>query len=107
MNIKEEFTCKICKQIYTDPITLNCCGENICKKHIEKIMSRDKFTCLLCQEENFNQKLNVNKFVEKLISKGLHKYEIDSKYQETLNKLEKEVDKIEAILNNHEEIIHE
>ena len=107
MNIKEEFTCQICKQIFTDPITLNCCGENICKKHIEKIMSRDKFTCLLCQEENYHQKLNVNKFMEKLIAKDLHKYKIDSKYQERLNNLEKEVEKLEEILKDPEQIIHE
>ena len=107
MNMKEEYTCKICKQIYNDPITLYCCGENICMKHIEKIMSSNKFTCLLCKEENYHQKLIVNKFMQKLIAKGLHQYEIDSKYQETLNKLEKEVEKIEAILMDPELFIFE
>ena len=105
--MKEEFTCKICKQIYNNPITLNCCGENICMKHIEKIMSRGTFTCLLCQEENYHQKLNVNKFMEKLIAKDLHKYEIDSKYEETFNNLEKEVETIEAILKDPENAIDE
>jgi chromosome segregation ATPase len=70
-------------------------------------MSRGTFTCLLCKEENYNQNLKVNKFVEKLIAQDLHKYEIESKYQETLNNLEKEVEKIEAILNNHDKVIHE
>ena len=105
--MNREFTCKICDEIYTNPITLNCCAENICKKHVEQIMSRGTFTCLLCKEENYNQNLKVNKFVEKLIAQDLHKYEIESKYQETLNNLEKEVEKIEAILNNHDKVIHE
>jgi hypothetical protein len=108
--MKEEYTCKICEQIFTNPITLYCCGENICMKHIEKIMARNssnQFTCLLCKEENYHQKLNVNKFMEKLIAKGLHKYEIDSKYHETLNNLEKEVEKIEQILMDPELVIIE
>ena len=107
MNMKEKFTCKICKEIYTNPITLNCCGENICKKHIEKIMSSNKFTCLLCKEENYHQKLIVNEFMENLIAHDLHKYEIDPKYQETFNNLEKEVQTLEAILKNPEHAIDE
>jgi hypothetical protein len=108
--MKKEYTCKICEQIFTNPITLYCCGENICMKHIEKIMPRDssnKFTCLLCKEENYHQKLNINKFIEKQIAKDLHKYEIDSKYQETFNNLEKELETIEHILIDPEQVIHE
>jgi hypothetical protein len=103
----KEFTCQICHQIYSNPITLNCCGENVCKKHVEKIISSNQFTCLLCHEENYNQNLKVNKFIEKLIAKDLHKYEIDLKYQEKLINLENETLKIVAILNNHDKVIHE
>ena len=108
MNMKKELTCEICHQIYTNPITLYCCGKNICMKHLEKIISGNsakKFTCLLCNEENYHQKFTVNKFMEKLIAQDLHKYKIDSKYQETFDNLEKEIETIEQILKDPEPAI--
>jgi hypothetical protein len=41
MNIKEELTCKYCNEVYKNPITLNCCGENICKQHVEELTSNN------------------------------------------------------------------
>ena len=108
--MKKELTCEICHQIYTNPITLYCCGKNICMKHLEKIISGNsakKFTCLLCNEENYHQKFTVNKFMEKLIAQDLHKYKIDSKYEETFNNLEKEIETIGQILKDPEHAIDE
>ena len=42
-----------------------------------------------------------------MIDHDLHKYEIDPKYQETFNNLEKEVQTLEAILKNPEHAIDE
>ena len=45
MNIKEDLTCKYCREIYKNPITLICCGDNICKQHIEELISISKWPC--------------------------------------------------------------
>ena len=88
MNIKEELTCKYCNEIYSNPIMLSCCGENICKQHIDELIllsspNTNKFTCPLCNEENANQNFCVNKLIERLLEKELHKLQIDTKYKET------------------------
>ena len=65
MNIKDELTCKYCKQIFNNPITLSC-GDSICKHHIEELISNNtsnKFACPLCNEEILNQNLSVNKIL--------------------------------------------
>ena len=42
MNIKDEFTCKHCNETFKDPVSLICCGENVCKKHIdEKLLQKE------------------------------------------------------------------
>ena len=66
MNIIEELTCKLCHEIYDEPVTLNCCGENVCKKHIEQILSNKSssekgFSCSLCNADNRNQSTTTNK----------------------------------------------
>ena len=51
MNIIEELTCKHCHEIYDEPVTLNCCGDNVCKKHIDELLSHslveNTFVCAL------------------------------------------------------------
>ena len=62
MNAKEKLTCKFCSKIYKDPIMLICCGESICKHHIEDLISSgssNKFPCPLCNEENTNQNFEI------------------------------------------------
>lgn len=108
--MKEKFTCKYCSEVYKEPVSLNCCGENICKKHIKDLISTslsNKFTCPMCNEENSNQKLNVNKLIQDLLRNDLHKFEIDSKYKSTLNNFETEIRNLEAILNEPENYIYE
>ena len=105
MNIKEELTCNYCNEVYTNPLTLNCCGENICKQHVEELTLNNTsktFTCPLCNEENENQKLNVNKCIQKMLENQLHNFQVDSKYKETLANLRIQVKKLEAVLNEPE-----
>ena len=110
MNIKDELTCKHCNEIYTNPITLTCCGENFCKQHVAELTlnySSNKFTCPLCNQENSNQNLNVNKLIQKMVENELHKFQINSKYRETLESLKHEVRKMETILKDPENVIYE
>ena len=110
MNIEEDLTCKCCNEIFKNPITLNCCGDNICKKHIEQLITNsttNQFACPLCNEHNYSHKLKVNNFIQKLIEKNMHQLKIDCKYEETLNSLNAEVEKFEAILKNPEQVILE
>jgi hypothetical protein len=109
MNIKEELTCKYCNEVYKNPITLNCCGENICKQHVEELTSNNTsktFACPLCNEENENQKLNVNKCIQKMLENELHHFQVDSKYKESLADLRIQVEKLEAVLRDPENVIY-
>ena len=110
MNIKNELTCKHCNQIYNDPITLNCCGELICKHHIEEAISKNssnKFLCPLCDEENTNQRLNINRIIQKLVENELHKFEIDSEHKLILSNFKKEMAKLEALIGDPANVIYE
>jgi DNA repair exonuclease SbcCD ATPase subunit len=110
MNIREELTCKYCYDIYNSPIILTCCGDNICKHHIEELISNNslnKFLCPLCNNENTNQNFNVNKLIVNLINKELHKYKLNSKHEAVLNNLKMEIKNLEKILINPENYIYE
>jgi hypothetical protein len=110
MDAKEKLTCKYCKEIYKEPISLNCCGENICKSHIEELLSIDEtnsFFCPFCDIENVNFNLCVNKLIQGLVEDQLHKFELDSDYKETLNKFKKEVEQLESILKDPDNVIYE
>lgn len=71
MNIKEELACSHCKQILSDPVSLNCCGSNVCKKHIDEIVigSANKF-CWLCGKSLPNHQFQVNIHLKSLIEMG-------------------------------------
>ena len=109
MNIKEEFTCQHCYEIYNHPITLPC-GDNICKHHIEELISNsaaNKFICPLCNETHSNENFKVNKLIENLIKRKLHDIKFNPKYVETLKNLKTEFQSLEAILANPEAYIFE
>ena len=109
MNFREELTCKYCNEIYTNPITLNCCGETICQQHIDEVFSNksaNKPKCPLCDEEIKNQSFSVNKLVQKMVSTELHKFEIDTKYKQTLDNLKAEIQTLETFLRCPETIIY-
>ena len=99
-------TCQYCNQIFKHPIILNCCGENICKHHVDEMVS-NKFLCPLCKEENTNQTFKANKIIEKLIKRELHAFELDPKYETVLSSLRIEIEKIAAILKDPENYIYE
>jgi hypothetical protein len=94
MNIKDTLTCNYCNEIYKCPVSLNCCGENLCKRHIDELISNDssnKLVCPFCNHENVNQNFNVNKLIQNLIENEIHKFELEPKYVEILNNLKKEI----------------
>jgi len=110
MNIKEDLTCKYCIDIYQNPVTLTCCGDNICKQHVEEFLSNNqtnKFSCPLCNEENSNQSLKVNKFMQKMVKTELHKFKINFKHKETLENLKIEIERLAGLLNDPENFIYE
>ena len=110
MDINEQLTCKYCKEIYKEPLSLICCGENICKCHIEELLSIDetnKFFCPFCDVENANSNLCVNKFIQNMLENELHKFQINSNYKETLNKFKKEIANLESILKDPDNVIYE
>ena len=110
MNVNEELTCKYCKEIFNEPITLNCCAENICKRHIDELLSIDEtktFLCPFCDVESLNQNLRVNRLIQRLIEKQLHKLEFNSDNKLTLEWFKKEIANLEAILKDPENIIFE
>ena len=109
MNIKEKLTCKYCTGIYDKPITLNCCGENICKQHIDELISNsssNKFTCPLCNEANANR-FKVNKLLQSFVEIELHEFKIDRVYEAVLDNLKQEIANLDTILNDPENYIYE
>ena len=110
MNVKEKLSCKCCNNVFKKPITLICCGNNICKQHIDELInenSSNNFSCPLCLQENTNQNFNINKLVESLIESDLHRFKLDPKYEITINKLKMEIESLEAIIKDPENIIYE
>ena len=113
MNVNEELTCKYCKEIFSEPVTLNCCAENICKRHINELLSIDDSNtfvcpfCDLCDLKNANQNLCVNRLIQTLIENKLHKLEFNSDNKLTLEWFKKEIENLEAILKDPENIIYE
>ena len=110
MNIKERLTCKYCNNIYKDPITLTCCGDNLCKQHIEELTSTNSpngFPCPLCNEQNTNQNLRVSKLIQDLLEIEAHKFQIDPKYETVLNSFRAEITSLEAAINDPENEIYE
>ena len=110
MNINAELTCKYCNQVFKEPITL-ACGDNICKHHLEELISNKSsktFTCPLCNEENAtNQQFKVNKLIQTLVKRELHAFELDPKYETVLSSLRIEIEKLAAILKDPENYLYE
>ncbi|XP_069808727.1 nuclear factor 7, ovary-like [Dendropsophus ebraccatus] len=53
-DLKDELTCSICLNLYTDPVTLHC-GHNFCRECIENVLDTQKgsaaYTCPQCRAE--------------------------------------------------------
>ena len=110
LNIKKKLECKHCNEIYKQPITLVCCGNVICKQHVQEFISNsssNKFTCPLCNQENTNQNFNVNTLLQELLEIELHEFKLNPKYVKTLNDLEVEIKNLESILKEPQNYIYE
>ena len=110
MNIKEQLTCKSCREILNEPITLNCCGENICKKHLSELVSSEsskKTSCPICSSDLDKQGLNVNKLIQSLVENELHKFKIYPKYKELIKKFKSEIEALEKTVKDPENAIYE
>lgn len=106
--MNSKLTCKYCNQIYLEPILLTCCGDNLCRKHINELTSNkcsNKFSCPLCGDEIPNYQ--VNKLIQRFLEIELHKFEIDPKFEKTLNKLKKEILDLEKTLKDPDSVIYE
>jgi WD40 repeat protein len=110
MNIKENLTCKTCNKIYTDPVSLNCCGRYLCKKHIDETLNNQSINaqvCPFCDSEIQNQKCVVSQVLKNLIDESeLHKFEISPEYVHILNDFKEKLNSIEHIYNNPESFIY-
>ena len=107
MNIKDDFTCKHCKKTFLDPVFLTCCGENICKKHIDKLLLQTtNVSCMFCEKVLPKQEFHINKVLKNLIDRELHTLTIDQKYQDVLEQLKKKISQIENIHDDPENAIY-
>ena len=94
MNIKEKLACSHCKKFLSDPVSLNCCGSNVCKRHIDELVigSTNKF-CWLCGKSLPNHQFQVNEHLKSLI-------EIESTinyFEKVLNDLGEKIKIIESM----------
>ena len=110
MNITEKLKCKYCNEIFNKPVYLICCHKNICKHHIDELIrdsSSNTFSCPLCNQENSEQNIHCNEFIEDLLEMELHKFKLDPKYKITRDNLMIEIENLEKILKDPENIIYE
>ena len=110
MNVIKELTCKHCKEIYQDPVMMFCCGENMCKKHINEIKtnSASNFTpCPFCDKHISDESFRENKIIQSLVENELHEFKIDAKHEQILKELKREIQNWENILNDPENVIHD
>lgn len=107
MNIIEELTCNYCKKIYEDPVILDCCQEDICRKDFEKIITNNE-TCPNVDCQSNPKTFMPNRKLKKLIEKyELDKISINGEYEEVLKKFREKIDKIEKMNKDPEILIHE
>ena len=110
MNIKEKLTCKYCNNIYKNPITLTCCGDCLCKEHINDLLSIDEtntFSCPFCDEKTTNQNFKISKIVQAMLDIEAHKFNLNPKYETIVKNFKTEVRNLEVILNEPENVIYE
>jgi hypothetical protein len=107
MNIIEELTCNYCKKIYEDPVILDCCQEDICRKDFEKIITNNE-TCPNVDCQSNPKTFMPNRKLKKLIETyELNKVTINSEHENVLREFREKIDKIEKINNDPENLIYE
>lgn len=108
MNIREDITCKYCNDIFVDPVTLSCCGDSVCKKHINELFSNTPVRCPICAEIlSCEMKFCINKALKSLIDRELHKISIDSDYQTVFNSFKHKIQSIQSANSDSERSICE
>ena len=110
MNIKDELTCKQCKNIYNEPIFLYCCSDNICKEHLSSELSNSslkKITCPFCSTDIDKHGLNVNKLIQKLVENELHNFKTDPKFKDLISDFRNEIQQVKKILNDPENFVYD
>lgn len=111
MNIIENLTCKHCNNIYKDPAFLSCCGKHICKRDINKLLSKTStnFLCPLCDSEvNKNEKFQINETLKVLIEEAeLHKLKINPDYINTFKSFKDKIASFENMHNDPLNLIYE
>ena len=106
MNIKDDFKCKHCNETFNDPISLNCCGENVCKKHIDELLLKtENISCMFCDKALPKQEFHINKVLKNLIDRELNYLTIDKKFEDVLEQLKKKINQIENMHDDPENVI--
>lgn len=110
--------CQNCNLKYDEydlPRILPCCGKTICKKCLKLIdrqTKNNKFTCILCNEENYipSKGFPVNELAAKLVSeqpKEVYRGEESEKLKSNLVNLEILTSKLSFEIENGEDMIKE
>ena len=75
--IKTLFNCDNCNHPIVDPITLPC-GNNVCHKHLDKLVPKMGFICERCQGNHIvpEEGFKVNKQIQKALDIELSNLEI-------------------------------
>ena len=109
MNLIDNLTCKYCNKIYTEPVFLNCCGQNICKEDILLFKSSTGiFTCPICNTAVKRGKFQINQTLQVLIDEAeLHKLKLDPGYLKTLNEFKEKLANIESIHKDPLNVIYD
>jgi hypothetical protein len=105
MNIKDDFTCKHCNETFKEPVSLICCGENVCKTHIEQLHT-ENLSCIFCGEALPRKEFHINKVLKNLIDRELHNLTIDQKYEDVLGQLKMKISQIENMHDDPENAIY-
>ena len=109
MNEIARFKCKICLEVYTDPIYLTCCGELVCRSHLSKLLWDEStittLACPVCKQSLPKQRFKVIEPIQVLIEDAKEKKRNDPEYQ--LSSFKQRVQDIEAFNKNSERTIHE
>ena len=56
--VPDRFNCNICTKVLHDPHLTACCGQHFCESCLDHWFKKQKTTCPLCREKNFNHFLN-------------------------------------------------
>ena len=108
--LKRQYDCDICGEILTDPVTLPCCGNNVCQLHLTKFV--EKFNCELCLKEHpiLQGGFAINKRMKTVLETELNTLRSEPVYRECetiLEEVKQSASKLELIQTYTEEYLCE